>query len=107
MVVKSKNREIQYSQHGMLRMHQRGIALSTVELVIRYGKVIHKQGLTFHYIPRAVQKSLSKTEQEAVNNLVVITGSEGSCLVSCYKNEKALIRIRKKTKWLCKPAQAL
>lgn len=88
------------SVHGRVRQQQRGIRLEDILSVLTYGKVIHKQGLKFHHLPKAVVRSKGLNCDTGISNLIVITDGFQKEVVTCYKSTKALQRIKKKSKYL-------
>lgn len=98
----SKTLTIRFSLHGSIRMEQRRIKPDMVSLVLSRGKVIHKQGLRFYFVPKAQSKEWKPSEIENVKDLIVITDRQGIELITCYRNPQAVKAIKKKTKWLCK-----
>jgi len=93
---------IQFSRHGKVRLDQRGISQSAVLSVIQLGTTLYRQSLMFIYIPKAKLKGLGAKDQAAVSNLIVVTNRDKTEVITCYKNEKAIHRIKKKSKRLRK-----
>lgn len=91
---------IQFSRHSMLRLGQRGIKTGTVMTVIARGTAIHKQSLKFLFIPKKKMKGFTAKEQAALSKLIVVTNKEKTEVITCYKSEKAVHKIRKKPKRL-------
>lgn len=94
---------IQFSKHGKVRLDQRGISQSAVQSVIQMGTTLHRQSLMFIYVPKTKLKTLGAKMQASVSNLIVVTNSDKTEVITCYKNEKAIHRIKKKSKRLRKP----
>ncbi|EMS33829.1 hypothetical protein C943_04148 [Mariniradius saccharolyticus AK6] len=94
--------EIKFSLHGRTRLSQRGITEEAVLQVIRFGEIIHKQGLKFHYLPKSKGKALGKKELEATRDLLVITNRSRTEVITCYKHPKAVHEVKKKPKRLSK-----
>ncbi|RZS97152.1 DUF4258 domain-containing protein [Cecembia calidifontis] len=92
--------QIQFTKHARCRASQRGISIISVATVIQYGKVIHKQGLKFIFIPKTQMEKFSPDEQKALQKLLVITDKQYKEVVTCYRSDKGLKRIRKKSKRL-------
>lgn len=46
----SPNRRPAFSQHAEVRMQQRGIRRTDVELAVQYGRRIHAKGLTYYVV---------------------------------------------------------
>ena len=94
--------DITFSKHSKVRIQQRGISQESVISVITLGKKIHKQSLKFFYVPKSTIKGLPIKEQECLANLIVITDHYQSEVITCYKSQKAVHKIRKKSKRLRK-----
>ncbi|TFV94481.1 DUF4258 domain-containing protein [Algoriphagus kandeliae] len=88
--------------HGKTRMGQRGISEEVALLVIKEGEVIHKQGLKFFFVPKAKRADWQVKDAEAVANLMVITDQSIREIITCYKSDRAIHRVKKKSKRLKK-----
>ena len=94
------NSDFFHSKHSLLRASQRGIHNTHLDVVIRIGKVQYRQGLKFHYI---TSRQLSKCDpilRDKVRNLIVVTATDSNTVITCYKNVKAIGRIKRKSKRL-------
>ena len=89
---------LQSAQH----LSERGISTKAVEQVILQGNTIHKQQLKFLFLPKSKIHKVEKSVQEAARNLVVIMNLDKTEVVTCYKHEKAVHRIKKKNKRLAR-----
>jgi hypothetical protein len=91
---------LHHSWHSMQRSKQRGITREQIAIVTEYGTCIHGQGLTYYVlgkkdVPVALRKQASKFE-----NTVVIIGSNGDQIVTCYRNSNPFQWIKHKSKEL-------
>ena len=93
---------IEFSRHGRVRLQQRGICPSSVMAVLAYGKTIHKQHLKFFFLPKSLINSFGLKDEEGLSKLIVITDLEKKEVITCYKSEKAVRKIKKKPKRLSK-----
>jgi hypothetical protein len=84
------------SVHAQARSAQRAISKAQIQQVVAEGRVIHKQGLRFHYLPKCVRAS----GQKSLDGLVVVSSASDGVIVSCYRNKKAIHRIKQKSKYL-------
>jgi len=94
-------RSIQFSNHCLSRISQRGIPEEAIMQVILYGEIIHKQGLKFHYLSKSKCKKL-EIDEDMVRDLMVITNSTRTEIVTCYKHPKAVHEVKKKSKRLAR-----
>ncbi|WP_100629765.1 DUF4258 domain-containing protein [Algoriphagus formosus] len=91
-----------YSRHSKIRLQQRGIHQEEIQAVLRYGRVIHRQGMKFHYLPKSKSKSLGIQDPGQLSKLMVVTVNGTPLVVTCYKHESAIHRVKKKSKRLLK-----
>lgn len=98
----TSNPTIAITHHASIRFAQRGIAKRHVELVIRYGSFIRRQGFNFYYLDRsALVKFILPAEKVYVRHLIVVVSAGfDSVVVTAYKEEDAVRKIRKKSKHL-------
>jgi hypothetical protein len=94
--------DISFSFHGKTRLSQRGIKEDAVLKVLKFGEIIHKQGLKFHYIPKSRFKILGGKQLEETRDLLVITNHNRTEVITCYRNPKAVHEVKKKSKRLAK-----
>ena len=92
---------LMHSFHSSKRADQRGVSDEVLRIVISYGKVIRKQGLMFYLgttksFPGYIDHKLIEKSCDVV---VVVSGSE---IVTCYRNPKAIKKIKKKSDRLAK-----
>lgn len=94
--------DIKLSHHGEIRKQQRGIKDEEIDTVLHWGRCIHKQGLRFHYLPKSTIRDRSLAYDDSLSNLIVITDGKGIEIITCYKSDKGVHRIKKKSKRLAK-----
>ncbi|HXF06604.1 MAG TPA: DUF4258 domain-containing protein [Blastocatellia bacterium] len=87
---------VRISRHAGQRLAQRGISLEDVHLVLRLGQKLHRTGVTFFFfgrrqIPRGLEREL---ERLVGTTLLVSNG----CLITAYRNKRAIAAIKKKLK---------
>ena len=93
---------MQFSQHASQRAQQRAIDPLIIAEIVRYGTRIYKQGIIFHYMPKAsVKQFYHWTDQRQIEDAVVITAHDGT-IITAYRNEKAVKAIKRKPKRLAK-----
>ncbi len=91
-----------YTAHSKKRASQRGIRNPWIEMVLKDGEVIHKQGLKFHYMTSKSLKYHNPALQERLKNLVVVASATDNAVITCYKNHDAISHIKHKSKRLIK-----
>ena len=91
---------IPVSNHAAVRFAQRGISRRHIALVLRYGSFIRRQGFNFYFIDRShLVKYVLPQEKVYVRNLIVVVSAGfDSVVVTAYKEEDAVRKIRKKSK---------
>jgi hypothetical protein len=88
-----------HSRHSQKRAAQRGVSDEVISMVIRYGRLVQKQGLQYFFgATRNFPEGIDHRLIEKCSNLVVIV--RGSEILTCYKNARGLKKIRKKREWL-------
>ena len=94
--------QIQYTDHAKRRMAQRGIPKDRVQLVLKYAKKIHRQGFLFHVMRnKDLPKKMDAHMRGRLKHLVVVTTLDAHpVVVTAYRSDKALKRIKCKTKML-------
>lgn len=92
--------DIRLSQHGKIRKQQRGIKDKEIDTVLHLGRCIRKQGLRFHYLPKSIIRDRALAFDDSLSNLIVITDGPGIEIITCYKHDKGVHRIKKKPKRL-------
>lgn len=76
------------TRHAEIRMQQRGIQLTDIELAVRFGRRIHAKGLTYYVIGR---KEVSRHAQHGRDisdlcGLQVLVQEEEGLVVTTYRN---------------------
>lgn len=95
-----QNQTIQFLDHSTLRAAQRGITEEMIKMTVNFGKVFYRQGLRYFIcLEKNLKGIIHPSKIEQYRNTVVIL-NESNQIVTCYKNEKAISRIRRKKKWL-------
>jgi hypothetical protein len=95
----SLKQSVTHSRHSLRRAAQRGVSDEVISLVIRYGRLVQKQGLKYYFgASRDFPAHVDHRLVEKANNQVVIL--RGANIITCYKNARGLKRIRKKREWL-------
>jgi hypothetical protein len=89
------------TNHAQTRASQRGITFDMIQLTIRFGKLIMKQGLRYYVMTKNHLEKFDLKTRDRVRNMVVIVSSDHA-VITCYKNEKALRHIKQKQKRLAK-----
>ena len=93
------------SKHAARRMAQRNLNVGDVVLVLRFGRKEHRTGVRFFFLgERDVPKGLERELERLVGTTIVATDE---CILTVYRNEKALAQIKRKLKWrlpVCKRA---
>jgi len=96
-----ENNNLTFSNHYQMRLSQRGISQKAIELLVKYGTSIKKQGYLFWYITNKELKYVSPKYQKKLKNLIAVMAQDRT-LITCYKNTKAIKNIKKKNKYLSK-----
>lgn len=93
---------LSYTDHALLRMQQRGISLSDVELVVVAGQRIWCAGALHCFLGR---RQLSRTTQPKARDLrlegiTVLLDSHDQCsVITVYRNRDGLRPIKRKAKF--------
>jgi len=84
------------TKHARKRISQRVRNYEAVMLVMDYGKVIFKQGLTYYIATKkCFPKGFDNSLLSELNNTVVVASDDGA-IITCYKNSGSLKHIMKK-----------
>ena len=95
------NWNIEMSNHSQTRSHQRGITKSQLYLAMDYSETIFKQGLIFFAVAeRLFPENMDHRLRERLNNLVVVFSPISNEIVTCYRAEKGIHNIKRKSKRL-------
>lgn len=91
-----------FTHHADVRTSQRGISQEEIQSVVESGICIRKQGLRFYFGGNKIADKLHEEGlPDSTKNLVVVMDGEKKEIITCYKNERGLRNIRKKSKRLC------
>lgn len=85
------------SKHAARRMAQRNLSVGDVALVLRFGRKEHRTGVKFFFLG---ERDVPPGQERGLERLVgttVVAAEE--CILTVYRNEKALARIKRKLKW--------
>lgn len=90
------------SRHAEKRMAQRNLSLSDVALVLRLGRKEHRTGVRFFFfgerdVPRDRELDLVR-----LAGTTVVAAEE--CILTVYRNERAISLIKRKSKWCWLPS---
>jgi hypothetical protein len=89
-----------HSDHSMVRSAQRGIEGFRMQVAIRYGRTIRKQGLEYCILGKNdIPEHLSHMCAKLRDTVVIISG-ESDCVITCYRGKDPFKRIKKKSKRL-------
>jgi len=94
-----ENLELNFSNHYLTRASQRGISDLAIELLIKYGSAVKKQGLMFWFITKKQMRFVAPEHHGTIKNLVAVMAQDRT-LITCYKNQKAIKNIKRKSKYL-------
>ena len=84
------------TKHASQRISQRMRNYKAIMLVMDYGKVIFKQGLTYYIATKkCFPKGFDNSLLSELNNTVVVASDDGAN-ITCYKNAGSLKHIMKK-----------
>jgi hypothetical protein len=85
------------SRHAARRMAQRNLSVGDVALVLRFGRKEHRTGVEFFFLgERDVPPGWGRELERLVGTTVV---AADECILTVYRNEKALAQIKRKLKW--------
>lgn len=94
-----------HSNHSLIRSSQRGINDQVIELVINYGLLIKKQGYNFYLgTKKSFPSNLNHKLKEKASNVLVLV--KESTIVTCYKNEKVMKEVKRKSRRNLKKSSA-
>lgn len=85
------------SRHAARRMAQRNLSVGDVALVLRFGRKEHRTGVKFFFLGERDVPPGQERELERLVGTTVVAADE--CILTVYRNERALARIRRKLKW--------
>ena len=98
---------IDHSRHSRSRAGQRAMDYKTLLLILDYGTPFFRQGMVFYTVLiKDLPKEISPALKQKMKNLVVVVGSKGKQIVTCYHNNNSVKYLRKKRKELYKNRKA-
>lgn len=85
------------SRHAARRMAQRNLSVGDVALVLRFGRKEHRTGVKFFFLGERDVPPGQERELERLVGTTIVAADE--CILTVYRNEKALAQIKRKLKW--------
>ena len=85
------------SSHAARRMAQRNLSVGDIALVLRFGRKEHCTGVEFFFLGERDVPQGQERELERLVGTTVVAADES--ILTVYRNEKALARIKRKLKW--------
>lgn len=88
------------SEHARQRGAQSNLRATDLELVRRYGTLEYRTGVRFYILRRRDVARYRDVEPRLVklHDIVLIVSSDGTTVITVYRNKKALREIRRKPK---------
>lgn len=76
------------SHHAEVRMQQRGIRRTDIELAVQYGRRIHAKGLTYYVVGRkeVERQAMQGRNISGLSGLQVLVQEEDGLVVTTYRN---------------------
>ena len=89
-----------FSRHAAERAGQRRIRAEDVDLVLRYGKEIHRAGSMFVFLGHKDIPEELRHDQRIIGleGMTVIMASDGEQVITAYRNRHAIRDIKRKDK---------
>lgn len=78
-------------------MAQRNLNVGDVALALRFGRKVYREGIRFFFLGQRDLPTGSKRKLRRLAGLTVVAADE--CILTVYRNEKALARVKRKLKW--------
>jgi hypothetical protein len=92
---------LKHSLHSQCRASERGITDNDIQIALDFSESIFKQGLIFHIVmDKLIPSNLPKKQVSRIKNMVIVMANDEPRIITCYKSNKALSKIRKKSKRL-------
>lgn len=85
------------SRHAARRMAQRNLSVGDVALVLRFGRKEYRTGVKFFFLGERDVPPGQERELERLMGTTVVAADE--CILTVYRNERALAQIKRKLKW--------
>jgi hypothetical protein len=84
------------NHHAAQRMAQRNVNFADLEIVLRFGRVLHRTGAEFYFLAkRDLPDDLQRQFDYLVGATVIL---ENEKIITVYRNRRTLSRIRRKRK---------
>ena len=90
------------SRHCRQRADQRGINPDAIALTLEYGRVFVRQGLIFHVLGHKEIPVWLRREREHLLHTVVVQAADAEVLITTYRGNNPIRRIKRKSKVLFK-----
>ncbi len=92
--------EARLTEHGRKRACQRRLSQLQIAYVLRYGRVLWRTGVRFHFLA-AKDLPWQHRHLPAITRLIGLTVvvGRGDLIITSYKNSAALGKIKKKSKF--------
>lgn len=89
-----------FSKHAFERASQRNIRGENIEFLLRFGRKIHRAGALFVFLGRhdIPSEYLRDDRYAKLEGTTLVVSNDGECLITAYRNKKALRQIKKKLK---------
>lgn len=98
---------IRHSKHSQKRAAQRSINHKTLMQVLTFGTPYYRQGMSFYTVlEKDIPEDIDHRTKEKLHNLVVVLGSSGEQIVTCYYNSEPVKYLKRKGKELKKYRRA-
>lgn len=98
---------IKHSKHSQKRAAQRSISYKTLMQVLTFGTPYYRQGMSFYTVlEKDIPRDIDHRIIEKLHNLVVVLGSNGTQIVTCYYNDAPVKYLKRKGKELKKYKRA-
>lgn len=85
------------SRHAARRIAQRNLSVGDVALVLRFGRKEHRTGVKFFFLGERDVPPGQERELERLVGTTIVAADE--CILTVYRNERALAQIKRKLKW--------
>lgn len=88
------------SRHGAERAAQRNISPEDMDFVLQYGQEIHRSGAIFVFLGRRdIPESMARRSRaDRLVGTTILLSSDEECVITAYRNRKALREIKRKDK---------
>ncbi|MEO8284965.1 MAG: hypothetical protein ABI670_00820 [Chloroflexota bacterium] len=92
--------KVELSRHARHRGAQSNLSDRDIDLVRRYGVLEHRTGVRFYFVGKREVERYCCVEPRLrkLHDIVLIVSSDDTCVITVYRNRKALKDIRRKSK---------